>query len=102
MLKKWVESKVIYVWIVLVKIVVDKIEEYILIALVNFEFKIIAKVLANRGFLKGHNVTKWICIASKPVNMLEYKSFGDNVPHKVDIHKVFDTFDYDFLLMLFV
>lgn len=79
-------------------------------ALANFQFKIITKILADRlviiapkivseqqrGFIKGHHISDFICIASEAVNMLDSKCFGGNVVLKFDIRKAFDTIDWCF------
>ncbi|KAE9619300.1 putative RNA-directed DNA polymerase [Lupinus albus] len=90
----------------------DKIEEFIPIALANFQFKIIIKVLADRlalisprivsqeqrGFIKERNIKDCICLASEAINMHDHKTFGGNLAIKLDIKKAFDTMDCDFLL----
>lgn len=82
------------------------------IALTNFKFKIISKILADRiasllphliskeqkGFIKGINICDCICIASEAFNLLDNTSFGGNVAIKVDVIKAFDTLSWDFLL----
>lgn len=85
----------------------DRIEDYRPIALANFEFKIITKVLAGRlaqiapkivspqqkGFVKGRSIKECICVASEAANLLDYKAFGENLALKLDIRKAFDTLD---------
>ena len=86
--------------------------QYRPIALANFKFKIISKILANRlapimnniispeqrGFIKGRNIKDGICITSEAINHLHQKSFAGNVAFKVDISKAFDTLEWKFLL----
>jgi len=69
-----------------------KIEQYRPIALANFKFKILSKVLADRlavilpsiiskeqrGFIKGRNIKDCIALASEAINVLDRKSFGGN------------------------
>ncbi|GAU48881.1 hypothetical protein TSUD_406600 [Trifolium subterraneum] len=62
----------------------DRIENFRPIALANFQFKIITKVLADRLALA--------------INVLSKKSFAGNIALKVDIKKAFDTLDWYFLL----
>jgi len=90
----------------------DKIEHYRPIALANFKFKIISKVLADRlagilpfiickeqrGFVKGRNIRDCITLASEAINVLDKKSFGGNLALKIDVSKAFDTLSWDFLL----
>ncbi|KAE9602007.1 putative RNA-directed DNA polymerase [Lupinus albus] len=89
----------------------DRIDEFKPIALANFQFKIISKILASRltviapnivssqqrGFLKERHIQDCICIASEAINLLDYKSFGGNLAIKLDIKKAFDTLDWNFL-----
>ncbi|XP_019447216.1 PREDICTED: uncharacterized protein LOC109350434 [Lupinus angustifolius] len=90
----------------------DKIEDYRPIALANFQFKIITKILADRlatiapkiiskqqrGFIKDRQIKDCICLASEAINMLDHKVFGSNLAIKLDIKKAFDTLDWNFLL----
>ncbi|CAL0322191.1 unnamed protein product [Lupinus luteus] len=90
----------------------DRIEDFRPIALANFQFKIITKVLADRlasiapsiisphqrGFIKGRSIHDCICIASEAVNLLDYKTHGGNLAIKLDVRKAFDTLDWNFLL----
>ncbi|XP_019435878.1 PREDICTED: uncharacterized protein LOC109342329 [Lupinus angustifolius] len=90
----------------------DKIEDFRPIALANFQFKIITKVLADRlasvapkiissqqrGFLKNRHIHDCICLASEGINLLDHKVFGGNLALKLDIKKVFDTIDWQFLM----
>ncbi|XP_019432044.1 PREDICTED: uncharacterized protein LOC109339110 [Lupinus angustifolius] len=90
----------------------DKIEDFRPIALANFQFKIITKILADRlakiapkivsrqqrGFIKDRHIQDCICIASEAINLLDHKTLGGNLAIKLDIKKAFDTLDWDFLL----
>lgn len=90
----------------------DKIEQFRPIALANFKFKIITKILAyrlakiaskiispnQRGFIQGREIGDCICLASEGINLLERKSFGRNITLKIGIKKEFDTIDWNFLL----
>ncbi|KAF1892117.1 hypothetical protein Lal_00036473 [Lupinus albus] len=90
---------------------VDKIEEFRPIALANFQFKIITKILASRlavvapkivshqqrGFLKDRHIHDCICLASEAANLLDHKTFGENLGIKLDIKKAFNTIDWIFL-----
>ncbi|XP_019427157.1 PREDICTED: uncharacterized protein LOC109335477 [Lupinus angustifolius] len=90
----------------------DKIENFRPIALANFQFKIITKVLADRlaliapkitssqqrGFIKDRHIQDCICIASEATNLLDHKTFGGNLAIKLDVKKTFDTIDWRFLM----
>jgi hypothetical protein len=92
----------------------DSIDQFRPIALANFKFKIISKVLADdrlaqilpsiiskeqRGFVNGRNIKDCICLTSEAVNLLPKKAFGGNLTLKIDISKAFDTLrSWDFLL----
>ncbi|PNX82112.1 ribonuclease H, partial [Trifolium pratense] len=90
----------------------DSIDKYRPIAIANFKFKIISKVLADRlaqilpsivskeqrGFIQGRNIKDCICIASEAINLLHNKTFGGNLALKIDITKAFDTLDWSFLI----
>ncbi|XP_019431610.1 PREDICTED: uncharacterized protein LOC109338761 [Lupinus angustifolius] len=90
----------------------DKIEDFRPIALANYHFKIITKVLADRlshiasriispeqkGFIRDRSIAECICTASEAINLLEHKSFGGNLAIKLDVRKAFDTMDWEFLL----
>jgi len=82
------------------------------IALANFQFKIVAKIPAERvanicmriispqqrGFVRDRNISDCIILASEVVNLLTKKQFDGNITMKVDIRKAFDTLDWNFLL----
>ena len=86
--------------------------DYRPIALANFKFKIISKILADRlakimpaitsvqqrGFIKGRSIKDCICLTFEAINLLNKKSYGGNLALKVDIAKAFDTLDWTFLL----
>ena len=90
----------------------DSVDQYRPIAVANFKFKIISKILADRlasimpaitsvqqrGFIRGRNIKDCICLTSEAINVLNKKSFGGNMALKVDIAKAFDTLDWNFLL----
>ena len=90
----------------------DTIGDFRPIALANFKFKVISKILADRlavlmphiiskeqrGFIKGRNIKDCIFLASEAINLLEKKAFGGNIAFKIDIAKAFDTLDWSFLL----
>ncbi|XP_019438986.1 PREDICTED: uncharacterized protein LOC109344689 [Lupinus angustifolius] len=85
-----------------------RIKDFRPIALANFQFKVITKVLDDRlasiapntistqqrGFVKGRHIQDCICIASKAINLLDHKTFGENLVVKLDIRKAFDTIDW--------
>lgn len=86
--------------------------QYRPIALANFKFKIISKILAERlapimhnfispeqrGFIRERNIKDGICITSEAINHLHHKSYAGNLAFKVDISKAFDTLEWNFLL----
>jgi len=90
----------------------DNISQYRPIALANFKYKIISKILADRiatimpiiisleqkGFIQGRQIKDCICLASEAINLLDKKSYGGNLAFKVDIAKAFDTIEWPFLL----
>lgn len=75
----------------------DTIDNFRPIALANFHFNIITKVLADRlaivapkiisehqrGFIKGRRIGECICIASEAINLLDNRSFGGKLSHQV-------------------
>jgi len=93
----------------------DSISQYKLIAMTNFKFKILSKILADRlaqvlphiiskeqrGFIKGKQIKECICLTSKAINMLHNKSFGGILAIKINIAKAFDTIDWSFLIKVF-
>jgi len=92
----------------------DFIEQYIPIALANFKFKIISKILADRlsiiltnimskqqkGFIRGKNIRDCIALTSEAFNLLDKKSFGGNLAFKIDVTKAFDTLSWEFLIFV--
>ena len=86
--------------------------DYRPIALANFQFKIIIKILADRlapitmriisieqrGFIRDRNIYECVILESEAINLLEKRQYGGNVALKVDIAKAFDTLDWNFLL----
>lgn len=86
------------------------------IALVNFKFKIITKVLVDildqvlphiiskekRGFIHGRIIKDCICLTSEGANIIHKKTLEGNLMMKVDIAKAFDTLDWSFLLKALV
>jgi hypothetical protein len=89
----------------------SSIDQYRPIAMANFKFKIISKIIADRlatimpsliseeqkGFIHGRDIKDCLCIASEVANLLHNKSFGGNLALKIDIAKAFDTLDWSFL-----
>ncbi|KAM5549757.1 hypothetical protein ABKV19_000925 [Rosa sericea] len=81
------------------------------IAMANFSFKIITRILADClapiasriilpnqfAFLKGRQISDCIFLASECVNLLDNKCRGGNVAIKFDVAKAFDTLNWDFL-----
>ena len=90
----------------------DSIDQYRPIALANFKFKVITKVMADRlakilpniisveqrGFIRGRNIKDCIILASEAINVLDKKSFGGNLALKIDVSKAFDTLNWTFLI----
>ncbi|KAL6124822.1 hypothetical protein ACLB2K_077331 [Fragaria x ananassa] len=90
----------------------ERVYDYKPIALANFSFKIITKILANRlgrvvakivspnqsAFIVGHTILDPITQTSKCVNLLNNSCKYGNVEIKFDISKAFDTLDWCFLL----
>jgi len=88
------------------------IDQYRPIAMANFKFKIISKVIADRlapimpniiseeqmGFIHQRNIRDCLCIASEATNLLHNKAFGGNLVLKIDITKAFDTLEWSFLM----
>jgi len=90
----------------------DKLDNYRPIALANFQFKVITKILPDRlgpitfriisthqrGFIPGKHIHDCILTASEAVNALHKKAYGGNIALKIDIKKAFDTLNWRFLL----
>ncbi|PNX71458.1 ribonuclease H, partial [Trifolium pratense] len=90
----------------------SSIDQYRPIAMANFKFKVITKIIADRlasimpsivseeqrGFIHDRNIKECLCIASEAANLLHNKSFGGNLALKIDITKAFDTLEWSFLL----
>ena len=90
----------------------DRLDNFRPIALANFQFKIITKILGDRlgtiapkimsthqrGFIPGRSIQDCIMIASEAINMLHRKTYGGNMAIKIDIRKAFDTINWKFLL----
>ncbi|MCH94435.1 RNA-directed DNA polymerase (Reverse transcriptase), partial [Trifolium medium] len=90
----------------------DTIDQYRPIAMANFKFKIISKVIADRlaqimptiiskeqmGFVHGRNIMDCLCLASEAANLLQSKVFGGNLALKIDVTKASDTLEWSFLL----
>ena len=90
----------------------DTISNFRPIALDNFFFKIIPKILCERlaliapklvtphqnGFIRGRSIHHCIGITSECFNLLDMKNQGGNVAIKIDIAKAFDTLDWGFSL----
>ncbi|XP_058783255.1 uncharacterized protein LOC131657925 [Vicia villosa] len=90
----------------------ETLSDYRPIALANFKFKIITKILADRlasllpslisfeqkGFIKGRNIRDGICLTSEAINLLNNKSFSGNIALKIDITKAFDSISWKFIL----
>ncbi|KAM7517189.1 hypothetical protein LguiA_006772 [Lonicera macranthoides] len=84
------------------------------IALSNFLFKIITKIISNRvstiiaklilpnqcGFIKGRNISSCITAVSECVNMLNKRSYGGNMCMVIDFIKAFDTIEWPFLFQV--
>lgn len=76
----------------------DSLGDFRLIALANFQYKIITKTLADRlaqittrivsvnqrGFIRDRNISACVIIASEAINFLDKKNFGGNLALKVD------------------
>jgi len=90
----------------------DKLDNFRPIALANFQFKIITKIIADRlgsiaakiissnqkGFIPGRHIHDCIMTASEAVNLLHKKTYGGNIAMEIDIRKAFDTVNWQFLL----
>ncbi|XP_062020822.1 uncharacterized protein LOC133737235 [Rosa rugosa] len=92
----------------------NMISQFRPIALANFLFKIIPKIMADRlgpiasrivsahqiAFLKGRRIADCIGLVSEGFNLLDRKIYGGNVGIKVDIAKAFDTLHWQFLFQV--
>jgi len=90
----------------------DRLDNFRPIALANFQFKIITKILADRvrlvaskivsvhqrGFIPGRHIQDCIMTAFEVVNTLHKKTYGGNLALKIDVRKAFDTLNWSFLL----
>lgn len=90
----------------------DQLDNFRPIALTNFQFKIITKIIADRlgsiasriisihqrGFIPGRHIQDCLIIASETANLLHKKTYGGNIALKVDIRKAFDTINWNFLI----
>lgn len=90
------------------------ISDYRPIALANFLFKIITRIVADRlepiasriispnhsAFLQGRSIVDPIVLTSECVNLLDRKCKRGNVAIKFDISKAFDTLDWNYLLQV--
>jgi hypothetical protein len=90
----------------------DVVEQFRPIAMANFKFKIISKIIADRlaiimpsiispeqrGFIQGRLIRDSICLTSEAINLLHNKAYGGNLALKIDISKAFDTLSWKFLL----
>jgi hypothetical protein len=90
----------------------SSIDQYRPIAMANFKFKIISKIIVDilasimpnlisveqKGFMHGRDIKDCLCIASEAANLLHNKAFGGNVALKIDINKAFDSLEWSFLL----
>ncbi|XP_058761210.1 uncharacterized protein LOC131634556 [Vicia villosa] len=90
----------------------DSIDQFRLIALANFKYKIITKIIADRlslfmpvlismeqrAFIKGRSIKDCISVTSEAINLLPTRSKHGNLAIRVDISKAFDTLNWDFLI----
>lgn len=90
----------------------DSLDQYQPIALSNFKFKIISKILADmlvilmpnlvshekQGFIQGRHIHDYIGLASEAIKFLDSKAWCGNLALKVDISKAFDTLNWQYLL----
>jgi hypothetical protein len=84
------------------------------IALANFQFKIVTKIVADRlavitsriisieqrGFIRDRNISDCVILASEAINSIDKRQYGGNIAFKIDISKAFDTLDWNFLIMV--
>ncbi|KAK0589146.1 hypothetical protein LWI29_010290 [Acer saccharum] len=87
------------------------VDQFRLIVLGNFLFKISSKILADKlsqvatrivspqqfGFIRDRHIEDCIALASNCVNVLHKKCYKGSVAMKIDIRRAFDTFDWKFL-----
>lgn len=90
----------------------EEVTDFRPIALANFVFKIITKIVADRlspiasriispsqsAFIKGRSIVDPITLTSECVNLLDRKCKHGNIAIKFDIRKAFDTLDWGFLI----
>ncbi|XP_061993341.1 uncharacterized protein LOC133711201 [Rosa rugosa] len=90
----------------------ESISDFRPIALANFVFKIITRIMADRlgpiasriispnqsAFIRGRSIVDPIVLTSECVNLLDQKCKYGNLAIKFDISKAFDTLDWNFLL----
>ncbi|XP_024190514.1 uncharacterized protein LOC112194518 [Rosa chinensis] len=90
----------------------ENISDFRPIALANFVFKIITRIMADRlgplacriispsqsAFIRGRSIIDPIVLTSECVNLLDQKCKYGNLAFKFDIRKAFDTLDWNFLL----
>ena len=90
----------------------DSVTDFRPIALANFVFKIITKIMATRlgpvaariispnqsAFITGRSIVDPIILTSECINILDNECRGGNIALKLDISKAFDTLHWDFLL----
>ena len=90
-------------------------EQFRPLALGNFFFKVITKILATRpglissriissnqfGFVQGRQMGDCILGASECFNSLSNSAFGGHVALKIDIRKAFDSISWFFVLEIF-
>jgi len=86
--------------------------DYRPIALANFQFKVITKILRDwlaiitvriisieqRGFIRDRKISECVILAYEAINLLDKRQYSGNIALKVDIAKAFDTLDWIFCL----
>lgn len=91
---------------------VKGISDYRPIALANFAFKIITKILADylglvasriifpnqSAFIKTRSIVDPMILTSECINLLDHSGKCGNIAVKLDISKAFDALDWKFLL----
>jgi hypothetical protein len=92
----------------------DRIENFWPIALVNFQFKIITKILVDRlacivkkiisphqrGFIPDRSIADCVIVASEAINVLSKKCYAGSLALNIDIKNAFDTLEWSFLLQV--